>query len=117
MISGMIDSYSFGEIKVDGVRYTRDLIILPSGVKPNWWRREGHRLCIEDLEEVLEERPEVLVIGTGYSGLMRVPEELIRRLREMGIEVVAQRTGEAWKTYNRLLGEGRRVAAALHLTC
>ena len=113
----MIDSYRFGEITVEGVRYTRDLIILPGGVRPNWWRREGHRLSLEDLEEVLREKPEVLVVGTGYSGLMRVPKELVERLREEGIEVMIQRTGEAWKTYNRLLGEGRRVAAAFHLTC
>ncbi len=113
----MIESYRFGEMRIDGVSYTGDLIILPSGVRPNWWRREGHRLCIDDLEEVLEERPEVLIIGTGYSGLMRVPEEVARRLREMGIEVVIQRTGEAWKTYNRLIQEGRRAAAAFHLTC
>jgi len=113
----MIESYRFGEIRVDGVRYTSDLIILPSGVKPNWWRREGHRLSLEDLEEVLREKPEILVIGTGYSGLMRVPKELIEHLRAEGIEVMVQRTGEAWKTYNQLSREGRRVAAALHLTC
>ncbi len=113
----MIESYRFGEMRIDGVRYTGDLIILPSGVRPNWWRREGHRLRVEDLEEILEERPEILVIGTGYSGLMRVPEEVSSHLREMGIEVVVQRTGEAWKTYNRLIQEGRRAAAAFHLTC
>jgi hypothetical protein len=116
-MKGMIDSYRFGEITIDGVRYSTDLIILPSRIRENWWRREGHRLCIEDLDEILEERPEILVVGTGYSGLMRVPREVIDRLREGGIEVIVQRTLEAWKTYNRLLSEGRRVAAAFHLTC
>ncbi|MCD6263234.1 Mth938-like domain-containing protein [Candidatus Bathyarchaeota archaeon] len=113
----LIDSYRFGRIVVDGVEYTKDLIIFPDRVKSDWWRRRGHELAVEDLEEVLEEKPEVLVVGTGAYGLMRVLEETRRRLKEEGIELIAQRTGKAYKTYNELLKSGRRVAAALHLTC
>lgn len=113
----MIDSYRFGEIVVDGVTYSRDVLILPGGVRGGWWRREGHNLCIDDLEEVLRERPEALVIGTGSLGLMRVPRSLIDGLEDLGVEVVVQRTGKACRTYNKLLEEGRRVSAALHLTC
>lgn len=113
----MIDSYRFGEIVIDGVSYSRDVLILPSGVRGGWWRREGHNLSIEDLAEALRERPEVLVIGTGSLGLMKVPGSLTERLEALGVEVVVQRTGEACETYNRLLQAGRRVSAALHLTC
>jgi hypothetical protein len=81
-----------------------------------WWRREGHRLRVEDLEEVLRERPEVLIVGTGYSGLMRVPNEVRDYVEAMGIELIAQGTREACQTFNRLV-QSRRVVAALHLTC
>ena len=113
----MIESYDFGSIRVRGRNYSSDLIIFPDHVRPNWWRKEGHRLCIEDLEEVVNRKPEVLVIGTGYSGLMRVPEEVKRYMAERGIEVIVQPTKDACETFNRLLRSGRKVAAALHLTC
>ncbi len=113
----MIEEYSFGRIVVDGKTYTQDLIIFPDRVKSGWWRREGHSLCLEDLEEVLKDPPEILVVGTGYAGLMRVPRDVKERLEEMGIRVVVERTGKAYKTFNKLLSEGRKVVAALHLTC
>ena len=115
----MIESYSFGVIVIDGKRYTSDVIVLPERVISGWWRKEGHRLAVEDLKEVLEveAKPEVLVVGTGYSGLLRVPREVEQHLKREGIELVAQPTREACETFNRLLSQGKRVAAALHLTC
>ena len=113
----MIDEYSFGRIVIDGKTYRHDVIVFPDRVKSDWWRKEGHSLRLEDLEEVLRDPPEVLVIGTGYVGLMRVPREVREKLEEMGIRVVVEKTGKAYRTFNKLLSEGRRVVAALHLTC
>ena len=113
----MIEDYGFGRIVIDGKTYRQDVIVFPDRVKSDWWRREGHSLCLEDLEEVLRDPPEVLVVGTGYLGLMRVPREVREKLEEMGIRVVVEKTGKAYRTFNKLLSEGRRVVAALHLTC
>ena len=113
----MIDSYEFGRIVVDGRVYTSDLIIFGYSVMEGWWRREGHKLCVEDLEEIVRRKPEVLVVGTGYYGLMKVPEEVERYLSSKGIELIIQKTGKAYRTFNELLGSGRKVAVALHLTC
>lgn len=113
----MINSYDFGRIIVDGQRYTSDVIVLPDRVKDSWWRREGHRLHIEDIERVIQkEKPDVLVVGTGYSGLMRVLPETEKYLKSNGIELIAQSTREACETFNRLV-KSKRVMAALHLTC
>ncbi len=71
----MIDSYRFGEIAISGEVYTSDVIIFPQRVRSNWWRREGHKLYPQDIEEALRERPDVLVVGTGNSGMMVVPKE------------------------------------------
>ncbi len=110
-----INSYSFGFMDVDGVAYTTDLIILPSRVIPNWWRKEGHTLCVEDLESVLGESPQVLVIGTGYDGRLRVTEEVKETARRAGIRLIIEPTLSAWKTFNEL--EEERKAGAFHLTC
>lgn len=111
-----IDSYSFGKIVIDGTTYRSDVIIYPDRVDAPWWRKQGHLLQIEDLAEVLEARPEILVIGTGYSGIMRVPHELLRLIEGKGIMVRAERTSKAAEVYNER-EPGKIAIAALHITC
>lgn len=113
----MIDSYSFGRIVVDGKRYTNDIIIFPDRIKDSWWRKEGHRIDIEDLKEMIQENPEVLVIGTGYFGFVKVPAEVKNYVKGKKIELVTQSTKYACNTCNSLLKSGKKVVAALHLAC
>jgi len=112
----MIESYNFGRITIDGKRYHTDILVFPNKIKTDWLRKEGHRLQIADLKEALEAKPEVLVVGTGYSGLMAVPPETRSYIESKGIELILQKTAEACKTFNNLI-ESRTVVAALHLTC
>lgn len=112
-----IDDYRFGRIVVDGKSYTSDVIVFPDRVKDDWWRNEGHELCPTDLREVVQEKPEVLVVGTGASGLMRVLSKTEEYLEQQGIELRVERTAEACRTFNRLRRSGEKVVAALHLTC
>lgn len=116
MAAPKIDRYQFGRITIDGREYTHDVIIYPDWVDCRWWREEGHSLSPADLAGVLQAPPEVLVIGQGSAARMEVPAETWRRLQEAGIEVIAEPTGRACETYNRLR-QKHRVAAALHLTC
>jgi len=113
---GMIESYSFGKMKVDGEVYTSDLILLPGQVLPNWWRKEGHRLSLSDLKEVLSASPSVLVVGTGAYGYMAVPEELKKALSQKGIRLIVQKTDAAARAHNELCKK-EKVAGAFHLTC
>ncbi|MHC5033986.1 MAG: Mth938-like domain-containing protein [Planctomycetota bacterium] len=112
-----IEGYEFGKITIGGDTYRSDVIIWPEGVNDSWWRVEGHRLCKEDLEPVLDKRPEALVIGTGAHGAMLVPQEIVRYMLARCEEVHIERTAAAVKIYNDLTGGDRRVVAALHLTC
>jgi hypothetical protein len=110
-----IEGYRFGQLVVDGEEQTRDVIVLPDRVVTNWWRADGHRLVLADLEDVLDELPEHLVVGTGAYGQMIPDPEVVAQLRERGVEVEALTTGEAVHRYGEL--DPRRTAAALHLTC
>ena len=112
----LIESYSFGSIVIDGKRYSSDVVIFPERVNSSWWRKEGHSLCREDIKEMIAEKPDVLVIGTGDSGLMQVPVELKEYIKSQGIELIVKRTEEASRVYNEL-SPLRKVVAALHLTC
>ncbi|MFW6136254.1 MAG: Mth938-like domain-containing protein [Chloroflexota bacterium] len=111
-----VESYRFGHMVVDGKEHTKDLILLPDRVVSNWWRDQGHRLSVADLEEVFKAQPEVLVVGTGANGLMKVPPETRQAVRSADIELEIARTGQAWKLYNELQ-DGRATAGAFHLTC
>ena len=119
----MIEDYGFGRITIDGTTYTSDVIVYAGGaegsdrVNASWWRREGHRLQPEDLAEVFAAEPEVLVVGQGSPGLMRVVEATREAAARRGIELVVGKTKEACQRYNELAAEGKKVVAALHLTC
>ncbi|MFQ6037468.1 MAG: Mth938-like domain-containing protein [Candidatus Aminicenantales bacterium] len=112
----MIDSYAFGRIVIHGTSYTSDVIVYPERVDGSWWRKNGHRLCLEDLEDVLKEEFDVLVVGTGYMGVMQVDKELVRNLRSRGLEVIIQNTRKAVETFNALKSQ-KRVIGAFHITC
>ncbi len=112
-----IQDYSFGRMVIGGVEYRADLIVHNGGVIPDWWRKEGHRLAVEDLKDVIEQvGPEVVVIGKGRFGLMRISPEFERYLSEKGIELQAANTGRAVELFNELV-RSRRVLGAFHLTC
>jgi len=111
-----IEHYSFGKIIIDGKSYTSDVIIYPDRVNASWWRKEGHNLSISDLTDVIKTKPDILVVGTGYSGVMRVPQETLRHLESNGITVKVSRSSEAVEIFNALRKD-RKVVAALHLTC
>lgn len=111
-----IDDYSFGRMVIDGKTYTSDVIVYPEDINSSWWRKKGHYLQEEDLTDVIAARPDVLVIGTGHSGIMQVPKKTVDAVRSKGIDVFVQKTGEAVHLFNEQ-SKGRKTVGAFHLTC
>jgi len=73
-------------------------------------------LTVAEVKELVEEKPDVIVIGTGIYGalpLLDVKEYII----SSGIEFIATKTPEAIEIYKRLCKKGKRVVAILHITC
>jgi hypothetical protein len=111
-----VDQYTFGEVHVDDATHRDDLIVLPDRVLCPWRRKRGHRLQLVDLAEVLEASLDVLVVGTGYFGRMRVDSSVETEFARTGIVLVSAPTSEAIQRFSEL-PEDPRVALALHLTC
>ena len=88
----MIDSYSFGNITIDNQKFTKDLIIFPDHINSNWRRKTGHLLLEDDIAEILDYKPEVLIIGTGANGLMKVDDKVKDKLKTLGIEFIIKKT-------------------------
>ncbi len=107
----------FGRLTVDGVTYDEDLIIHAGRVHPKWWRHSGHSLCMDDLAAILDEPPELLVIGRGHMKILRVPADTRAALMQRGIELIDLSTPKAVKRFTELFEGGRRVSAGFHLSC
>ena len=112
-----IDNCSFGTLVINGKIYTDDLIILPNGdiLKP-WWRKRGHQLSMNDLRNLIDSVPEVIVAGTGMSGGMKPDTNLKSELSKLAIEFFAAPNNEAIRIFNDMAVE-RRIGAGFHLTC
>jgi hypothetical protein len=111
-----IDDYRFGSITIDGRTYTSDVIIYPDRVDASWWRKEGHYLQKTDLAGIIAAGPELLIVGSGAHGVMSVPESTIAFLESHNIDVVIEKTAKAVELFNAR-PQGKKVVAALHLTC
>ncbi len=112
-----IKSYEFGRVEIDGKVYTSDVIIYDDHVNPSWWRKEGHYLQVEDIEEILKAKPDIIIIGTGKFDTMKVSNDVRKELESRGIEFVYANTDDACNRHNEKSGSGKKVVAALHLTC
>jgi uncharacterized protein len=101
-----VDGYGPGFFRVGGVVHRGPLLLLPAGVGP--WGG------FEDLDAILEQRAaiDVLLVGMGAE-IRPLPAETRARLEGAGIGVDIMASPPACRTYNVLLGEARRVAAAL----
>lgn len=113
----LIDAYGAGGFRFAGMSHVGSILATPLGVRafgPST-PAELTTASLSFLFAELSEHPrsiEILVVGTGEKmALLSAP--LKARLKEAGLRVEAMATGPAARVYNVLLGENRRVAAAL----
>jgi uncharacterized protein len=109
----LIDAYGNGGFRFAEMSHRGSILALPSGIKA-WDVSSPADFSIEAFAPVLAEADniEVLLIGTGLDSA-GLPEELRWRLRDVGIGIDPMQTGAAARTYNVLMAENRKIAAAL----
>lgn len=109
-----IEGYGAGGFRFGGMSHRGAILALPSGIYA-WSAIGPEDITIETLGPVFNEKPgliEHLLIGTGKE-MVPISAALRQRLRAAGIRAEPMQTGAAARTYSILLGEKRRVAAAL----
>lgn len=109
----LIEAYGDGAFRITGERYVGAVIVFPETTF-SWDLSDISRLSLENLTLVTERDPvpEILLLGTGRRAEFVLPS-LRTAVREKGPVIDIMDTGAACRTYNVLLAEGRRVAAAL----
>ena len=107
----VIDGYGVASFRIAGVVYQGAVLVLPDATHP-WEVSEMANVTLESFGAILDRGVEILLLGCGRR-MQPVPAALRQMLRGAGIIVDAMDTGAACRTYNVLLAEDRRVAAAL----
>lgn len=108
-----IEAYGNGGFRFAGMSHRGSILCLPSGIF-GWDVDEAGAIDVDSLARVLGEAAEtgIVLIGTG-ADLRRLPQAVTAALRAAGLGVDVMSTGAAARIYNVMLGENRKVGAAL----
>jgi len=111
----IVESYGGGRFRVTGVSYQGSILVFPARTLA-WPVAAMDQLNEQSLEPVVAEAQaggiDLLLLGCGARMAM-VPAAVRQHLRAAGVVVEGMDTGAACRTYNVLMADGRRVAAAL----
>lgn len=101
-----IEGYGPGFYRIAGQMVQAPVCVTATGAQ-GWGGFDDAETLVELATEV-----DVIFVGTGAE-TAHIPADLRTRLEEAGLGVEAMNSPAACRTYNILLSEGRRVAAAL----
>jgi hypothetical protein len=113
-IMAKVDSSYFGSIIIDGNKFDHDVIVDANGLVRQ--RDSSHEFTKRNVEDLLLLDPEVIVIGTGTAGLMKVHPDVEVAAQMNGVEIVAKKTPDAVKEFNKY-SKRKRTIGVFHLTC
>jgi len=108
----VVRAYGPGLVRVGERSFSHSVIVTASTLLEDWRPQRISDLQESDLGELLQLRPEVLLIGSGArQGFPQRATLAALYAARLGFEIMD--TGAACRTYNVLVAEGRNVAAAL----
>jgi uncharacterized protein len=107
-----ITGYGEGFVMVSRARYERSLVVMPDKLIVDWGGDSGQALNQDSMAFLATLGAEIVIIGTGHT-LLFPPMEMLRPLIDAGVGFELMDTRAACRTYNILLAEDRKVAAAL----
>ena len=107
-----IKGHGPGFVVINEARHNSALIVMPDKLISPWQTPEFAALTPSDFDLVRELRPELVIFGSGPQFRFPDPRIMVSFSQSrIGFDVMD--TAAACRTYNVLMSEGRRVAAAL----
>lgn len=106
-----ITGYGEGYVMVNGERRSSSLVVLPDRIEP-WEAKTFDQLRAEDFTFLKNLQAEIVLLGTGERQRFPHPR-LTAALAQAGIGLEVMDLQAACRTYNILVAEERKVAAAL----
>ena len=101
-----------GWIRVGEIEYRGNVVLLPDRVVEGFAPEGFDALAAADFAALLESAPEIVLVGTGATQRF-LPPRATAPLAQARVGVEAMDTRAACRTFNILVAEARRVAAAL----
>ena len=112
--TNVIAAFGAGWVRIGETEYRQNLIVTPDAVATGWAPAGFAALTEPDFTALLQQRPEVVLLGTGTTQRFPHPR-LLQALSGARVGVEAMDTRAACRTFNILVAEDRRVVAALIL--
>jgi len=107
-----VSGYFEGGVEINGQRYAHSLLVLPETPPRPWPVARFEDLTTEHFETLLAEQPDVVILGTGERQRFAHPRLTAPLIgKQIGVECMD--TNAACRTYNILMGEGRKALLAL----
>lgn len=117
-----IDKVSWGKVKVDGKEYHQVLIVGNEVLERESDKLHElfgttHEIGKWEQEKLLSNQPEIILVASGWSGLLRVDDKFKKKAEDAGIELRLVLTPKVVGEYNRLVEERKKVNVLIHTTC
>lgn len=119
-----IDSTQFGEIIIDNKRY-HQVLIIGKTVKERDFEKlhalfnTSHKIGGWEIDDLLSNKPKIIIIGTGQNGAMAAPRQSDFQNRDGGkdVELIIAETPQAIEIYNTRIKSEKHINALIHTTC
>lgn len=109
-----ITGYGIGFLEVNQTPYSHALIVQPEGEVLLWPVKENQDLSEDHFLMISALLPELVIVGTGKKQVFLNPKILQPLIKaKIGFEMMDSQA--ACRTYNILMGEGRKVLGAILL--
>ncbi len=110
-----INGTKFGEITINGKPYDSDMTVYWNGKVS--YRTKEHTIEAGEFVAVLRSGPEILVVGTGEEGIVKIAPEVNQLAGYKNIKVYAEKTPKAVEVFNAFSEQGKKVVGIFHVTC
>jgi len=110
-----ITAVRFGEVEIDGKVYFSDMIV--------WWdgrieyREKSHVIGMSDFLKLAEKKPDIIVVGRGMNGDVKIEEEVEQAAEDKKIEIYHELSPKAAKMFNGFVADKKKAVAVIHSTC
>lgn len=112
----------FGGVRINGQDYKQVLVVGEEIEERDTARLNElfgttHRIGDWEIEKLLSNKPEIIIIGNGQSGVLEVTSEVEEKFKTAGVDLRILLTPEAISEFNKLYQEDKRINALIHTTC
>jgi len=108
----LIRGYEPGQVRVNEHAISQSFVLTPERLNSDWRPERFEDLKVEDFDAMIEQGPELILLGTGAENRIP-PQEILAHVLGQGIGLEFMDTGAACRTFNVLVAEERPVMAAI----